>query len=162
MRDAVLAQTLAQRRDLWRLREIGAGGHQFQEGAIVKHDISVPVSRVPEMIARGTQAVLAAAPGTRVLPFGHMGDGNLHFNLVQPVGAAPETFLARQSELNRIVHDIVDALGGSISAEHGIGLLKVDEMARYKSPVELDLMRRIKAALDPHGLMNPGKVLPPP
>jgi D-lactate dehydrogenase (cytochrome) len=162
VRDAVLAQTLAQRRDLWRLREIGAGGHQFQEGAIVKHDISVPVSRVPEMIARGTQAVLAAAPGTRVLPFGHMGDGNLHFNLVQPVGAAPETFLARQSELNRIVHDIVDALGGSISAEHGIGLLKVDEMARYKSPVELDLMRRIKAALDPHGLMNPGKVLPPP
>jgi FAD/FMN-containing dehydrogenase len=103
-----------------------------------------------------------SSDGTRVLPFGHMGDGNLHFNLVQPVGAAPETFLARQSELNRIVHDIVDALGGSISAEHGIGLLKVDEMARYKSPVELDLMRRIKAALDPHGLMNPGKVLPPP
>ena len=162
VRDAVLAQTLAQRRDLWRLREIGAGGHQFQEGAIVKHDISVPVSRVPEMIARGTQAVLAVAPGTRVLPFGHMGDGNLHFNLVQPAGAVPETFLARQSELNRIVHDIVDVLGGSISAEHGIGLLKVDEMARYKSPVELDLMRRIKAALDPHGLMNPGKVLPPP
>ena len=114
------------------------------------------------MIARGTQAVLAAAPGTRVLPFGHMGDGNLHFNLVQPVGTPPGSFLARQSELNHVVHDIVDALGGSISAEHGIGMLKVDEMARYKSPVELDLMRRIKVALDPRGLMNPGKVLPPP
>ena len=162
VRDAVVAETLAQRRALWRLREIGAGGHQFQEGAIIKHDISVPVSRVPEMIARGTQAVLAAAPGTRVLPFGHMGDGNLHFNLVQPVGAPPGSFLARQSELNHVVHDIVDALGGSISAEHGIGLLKVEEMARYKSSVELDLMRRIKAALDPQGLMNPGKVLPPP
>ncbi len=162
LRDAAVAQTLAQRQALWRLREIGAGGHQFQEGALVKHDIAVPVSRIPEMIDRGTAAVLAMVPGTRVLPFGHMGDGNLHFNLVQPAGAAPQDFLRRQGELNRIVHDLVHDLGGSISAEHGIGLLKVDEMARYKSDVELDLMRRIKQALDPRGLMNPGKVLPGP
>jgi FAD/FMN-containing dehydrogenase len=160
--DAAVAQTEAQRAELWRLREITAGGHQHQEGGLIKHDISVPVSQVPRMIERGTAAVVAALPGTRVIPFGHAGDGNLHFNLVQPVGHDAQAFFALRERMNRIVHDIVDELGGSISAEHGIGLLKVDEMKRYKQPLELDLMRSLKSAIDPLGIMNPGKVLPAP
>jgi D-lactate dehydrogenase (cytochrome) len=160
--DAAVAENEQQRRDLWRLREVTAGGHQHQEGGLIKHDISVPVSRIPEMIERGTAAVLQALPGTRVIPFGHAGDGNLHFNLVQPVGWDAEKFFALREPMNHIVHDLVVELGGSISAEHGIGLLKMDEMARYKSELELDLMRSIKAALDPLNMMNPGKVLPPP
>ncbi len=159
--DAVVATSDTQRRSLWRLREIAAGGHQFQEGAIVKHDVAVPVSRVPEFIERATRAIEEAWPGARVIAFGHIGDGNVHFNVVQPAGADGAAFGAARGALNRIVHDLVAALGGSMSAEHGIGLLKIDEMARYKSDVELDLMRRIKRALDPDGLMNPGKVLPP-
>lgn len=128
---------------------------------MVKHDIAVPLSRIPEMITRGTAACEAALPGIRVLAFGHMGDGNLHFNLVQPVGHDAAAFFAQRERLNRIVHDIVHDLAGSISAEHGIGMLKVGEMQRYKQPLELELMHRIKRALDPDGLMNPGKVLPP-
>jgi D-lactate dehydrogenase (cytochrome) len=158
--DAVLAESGAQRKALWRLREIAAGGHQFQEGALIKHDVSVPVSRVPALIARATAAAEAAWPGVRVIAFGHVGDGNVHFNLVQPTGEDGVAFGAARAMLNRVVHDIVDALGGSVSAEHGIGLLKIDEMARYKSDVELDLMRAVKQAFDPRGLMNPGKVLP--
>lgn len=159
--DVVVAESEQQRKDLWRLREINAGGHQHQEGGLIKHDIAVPVSRVPEMIARATGSVERAVPGIRVIAFGHMGDGNVHFNLLQPLGADPSEFMALREQCNRIVHDIVHELDGSISAEHGIGQLKLDEMVRYKSTVELDLMQRIKAALDPAGLMNPGKVLPP-
>ncbi len=158
--DAVLAQSGPQRAALWKLREISAGGHQHQLGAIVKHDISVPTGRIPEMIARGTAAVEAEVPGTRTIAFGHVGDGNLHFNCVQPEGADPASFRSAAPRINRVVHDLVDALGGSISAEHGIGIYKRQEMARYKTETELDLMRRIKAALDPAGIMNPGKVLP--
>jgi len=158
--DAVIARSGEQRKALWRLREVGAGGHQYQAGALIKHDISVPTSRIPEMIERGLAAVEAALPGTRVIAFGHAGDGNLHFNLVQPEGHDGGAFLAERARMNRIVHDIVHDLGGSISAEHGIGMLKIDEMERYKDPLELELMTRIKSALDPHGLMNPGKVLP--
>lgn len=161
VRDAVIAQSGEQRKALWRLREIGAGGHQYQEGGLIKHDISVPLSRIPEMIERGIEAVTAALPGIRPIPFGHAGDGNLHFNLVQPVGADKQAFLAERPRMNRIIHDIVHELGGSIAAEHGIGMLKVGEMARYKDPLELELMRRVKDALDPLGLMNPGKVIPP-
>ncbi len=160
-RDAVIAESDSQRRELWRLREITAGGHQHQEGGLIKHDIAVPLSRIPEMITRGTAACEAALPGIRVLAFGHMGDGNLHFNLVQPVGADAAGFFAQRARMNRIVHDLVHELDGSISAEHGIGLLKVEEMRRYKAPLELELMQRIKQVLDPAGLMNPGKVLPP-
>jgi FAD/FMN-containing dehydrogenase len=159
--DAVVAQSQEQRRALWRLREINAGGHQWQEGGIVKHDIAVPVSQVPALIERATLAAQQACAGIRVIAFGHMGDGNVHFNLVQPPGMPAEAFMARRAELNRLVHDIVDELGGSISAEHGIGLLRVDEMARYKDPLELELMHQLKTTLDPLGLMNPGKVLPP-
>ncbi|MDF0596599.1 FAD-binding oxidoreductase [Psychromarinibacter halotolerans] len=157
--DAVVAQTGAQRADLWKLREIGAGGHQYRAGALIKHDISVPVGRVPEMIARGTAAVHAALPGTHVIAFGHVGDGNLHYNLVQPDGHDPADFRARTAAMNRIIHDLVAELGGSISAEHGIGLLKREELAVYADPVELDLMHRVKSVLDPQGLMNPGKIL---
>ncbi|MGE4281252.1 MAG: FAD-binding oxidoreductase [Magnetospirillum sp.] len=157
--DAVLAQSGEQRTAFWRIRE-GVPEAQKKEGGSIKHDVAVPVSRVPEMIERCTRAVQAAMDGVRVVAFGHVGDGNIHFNLTQPVGADKAGFLKRWAEMNHIVHDIVAELQGSVSAEHGIGQLKIAEMARYKSDVELDLMRRVKHALDPEGLMNPGKVLP--
>lgn len=159
--DAVIAQSEGQRTALWHLREIGAGGHQHRAGAIIKHDISVPIGKVPTMIARGTARVTAELPGTRVVAFGHLGDGNMHYNLVQPEGHDPSDFRGRTGAMNGIIHDLVVELGGSISAEHGIGLLKRDELGHYADPVELDLMRRIKDAIDPAGLMNPGKILPP-
>ncbi len=156
--DAVLAESEERRRALWRIRE-SVPGAQKREGGSIKHDVAVPVSCVPDFIRQATAAVEAALPGVRVVPFGHVGDGNIHFNLTQPVGADKAAFLAEWSRMNRIVHDIVTALRGSISAEHGIGRLKRDELAHYKSPVELALMRKIKQAIDPQGLMNPGKVL---
>lgn len=157
--DAVLAESGEQRKALWRLRE-GVPEAQKKEGASIKHDVAVPTSMVPEMLRRCAEAVEAALPGVRVVAFGHVGDGNIHFNLSQPVGADGKAFLAEWARMNRIVHDIVAAMGGSVSAEHGIGRLKIEEMTRYKSDVELDLMRRVKQALDPQGIMNPGKVLP--
>jgi len=157
--DAVLAQSGEQRAAFWRIRE-GVPEAQKKEGGSIKHDVAVPVSRVPEMIERCTRAVETAMPGVRVVPFGHVGDGNIHFNLTQPVGADKAAFLERWAEMNHIVHDIVAEMDGSISAEHGIGQLKIAEMARYKQNIEIDLMRRIKSAFDPDGLMNPGKVLP--
>jgi D-lactate dehydrogenase (cytochrome) len=156
--DAVIAETLDQRRALWRLRE-GVPEAQKREGGSIKHDVSVSTSRVPELIRRATAAVEQALPGVRVCAFGHIGDGNVHFNLTQPVGADRQAFLAEWQRMNVIVHDVVAALDGSISAEHGIGRLKAGELARTKPPLELELMRRIKAAIDPAGLMNPGKVL---
>ncbi|WP_291722095.1 FAD-binding oxidoreductase [Magnetospirillum sp. 64-120] len=157
--DAVLAQSGEQRAAFWRIRE-GVPEAQKKEGGSIKHDVAVPVSRVPEMIERCTKAVEAAMDGVRVVPFGHVGDGNIHFNLTQPKGGDKAAFLDRWAEMNHIVHDIVAELNGSVSAEHGIGQLKIHEMARYKQDVELDLMKRVKQALDPEGLMNPGKVLP--
>ncbi|MBI2239439.1 MAG: FAD-binding oxidoreductase [Magnetospirillum gryphiswaldense] len=157
--DAVLAQSGEQRAAFWRIRE-GVPEAQKKEGGSIKHDVAVPVSRVPEMIERCTKAVEAAMDGVRVVPFGHVGDGNIHFNLTQPKGGDKTAFLDRWAEMNHIVHDIVAELNGSVSAEHGIGQLKIHEMARYKQDVELDLMKQVKLALDPEGLMNPGKVLP--
>jgi FAD/FMN-containing dehydrogenase len=154
--DAVVAATAAQARELWKLRE-SVSESQKHEGGSIKHDISVPVSRIPAFLREALAAAQALIPGIRPVPFGHVGDGNLHFNFTQPVGANKDAYLARWEDLNRVVHDIVVAHGGSISAEHGIGVLKRDEIQRYKSPVELDLMRRIKRALDPKGIMNPGK-----
>ena len=156
--DAVMAQSLDQRNALWRIRE-GVPEAQKKAGGSIKHDVSVPVSSVPELIRRATPAVEAALPGVRVIPFGHVGDGNIHYNLSQPKGADKQAFLAEWENMNRIVHDIVVGLRGSISAEHGIGKLKKGELAHYKEPLELELMRKIKAALDPMGLMNPGKIL---
>jgi len=123
--------------------------------------VSVPVSRVADFILKANAAVTAKLPGIRPYPFGHVGDGNIHYNLSQPAGADKAVFLARWAELNRIVHDIVVGMGGSISAEHGIGLVKLDELAHYAQPLELELMRRVKAAFDPQGIMNPGKLLKP-
>jgi FAD/FMN-containing dehydrogenase len=156
--DGVIAASAAQAGELWRIRD-GMTEAQGYEGGSIKHDVSVPVSRVADFIIEASAAVSRAIPGIRPVPFGHVGDGNIHFNLSQPVGADRAGYLARWEEMNRIVHDIVAARNGSISAEHGIGRMKVEELTHYKSKVELDLMRKIKAALDPQGIMNPGKVV---
>ena len=156
--DATIAASEAQRASLWLLRE-RISDMQRLEGGSIKHDVSVPVSRVAEFIAAASRACLVALPGVRPLAFGHFGDGNIHFNLTQPVGADKAEFLASWALFNRIVHDIVHAMNGSISAEHGIGLIKRDELPHYKDPVALDLMHRLKATLDPNNLLNPGKVL---
>ncbi|MCB2109131.1 MAG: FAD-binding oxidoreductase [Rhodobacteraceae bacterium] len=156
--DAVIAESLEQAKNLWKLRE-SLPEAQKHEGGSIKHDVSVPVSRVPEFIAKGIAAIEKHFPGARPVPFGHFGDGNIHFNVSQPVDADQSAYLAKWTEMNRVIHDIVVAMDGSISAEHGIGMLKVEEMKHYKDPVELDLMRTLKRALDPAGLMNPGKVV---
>jgi FAD/FMN-containing dehydrogenase len=158
--DVVLAQSQAQADQLWRMREEIPEANR-REAPWIRHDVSVPVSRIPELIARGCEALTARYPGVRIVAFGHIGDGNIHFNAAAPAGAPPEPFIARQEEVYTLVHDLVMSLGGSFSAEHGIGLIKVPELARYKSAVELGLMQRIKRALDPNGILNPGKVLPP-
>ena len=156
--DAVLATSIAQARGLWHLRE-----HiplaQAAAGKNIKHDVSLPVSCIPAFIEHTAAELQLAFPGCQLVCFGHLGDGNLHFNVAPPVGTAHDDFLANQDVVNRLVHDSVDAHGGSISAEHGIGALKREELVRYKAPVELDMMRAIKAALDPLGIMNPGKIL---
>ncbi len=156
--DAVIAQSEGQAAKLWRLRESISEAQKI-DGISIKHDISVPVSRIPDFIARADQALQAAFPGVRIVTFGHVGDGNLHYNLSRAERQENDAFIARQEEANRIVHDVVHALGGSISAEHGLGQLKREEIRRYKSPVEMALMASLKAAMDPRGLMNPGKVL---
>ena len=158
--DAVIAQSEPQADALWKLRE-SMSEAQKPEGGSIKHDVSVPLSRVPEFVERASAAVEAAMPGVRICAFGHMGDGNVHFNVSQPVGMDRAQFLGHWERFNRMVHDLVQELGGSFSAEHGIGKLKIKDMDRYKEDVELDLMRAVKAALDPLGIMNPGKVLPP-
>lgn len=158
--DAIIAQADRQRAALWRIRE-SIPEAQNHDGVSLKHDVSVPVSAIAPFLAEATAAVTAACPGARPLAFGHVGDGNIHFNIAQPPDADGAAFRAERPAVNRIVHDIVDRHGGSISAEHGLGQLRRDEVVRYKPPVELDLMRRIKAALDPDNIMNPGKMLPP-
>ena len=157
--DATLAESGAQREALWFIREAIVQSQKY-EGGSIKHDISVPVSRVADFIARASDAVKAAMPGIRPVPFGHVGDGNIHFNLTQPVGADQKAYLAQWEAMNHIVHEVALDLGGSISAEHGIGRFKRDEMRLVKSPVELDMMLRVKAALDPEGILNPHALLP--
>ena len=157
--DAALSSSLSQLQALWALRE-NISEAQGAEGKTIKHDISLPASRIAEFIGSTDAAIRAQSSGVRLVVFGHLGDGNLHYNLSPVEGASPAEFLALEPAMNRLVHDAVHARGGSISAEHGLGVLRRDESARYKSPVEIDLMRRIKAALDPHGLLNPGKLLP--
>jgi FAD/FMN-containing dehydrogenase len=157
--DAAIAESEAQRAALWKLREEHAEA-QKREGASVKNDVSVPVSHVPELIRRATAACEALIPGIRAVPFGHMGDGNIHFNLEQPVDWDGARFLAQDHAIMDTVNDVVRDLGGSFSAEHGVGRLKPYMMAEWRGGAELDVMRRIKQALDPKGIMNPGKVLP--
>ena len=158
MLDATLATSLDQRNGLWRIREALSEAQGF-EGGSIKHDISLPLARVPEFIDEVNAALRELVPGCRPLPFGHLGDGNLHFNVTQPVGADKAAFLARWSEVNALVHGYVARYHGSISAEHGIGRMKRDLLPQFKDPVALDLMRAIKATLDPQGILNPGKVL---
>jgi len=156
--DAALAGSLTQRADFWKLREM-LSEVQTYEGGSIKHDVSVPVHATPEFLKRAIATVEAMVPGCRPVPFGHLGDGNIHFNVSQPVGADKAAYLAGWSEMNEAVHAIVTELHGSISAEHGIGRLKRDLLPGVKDPVELDLMRTIKKTLDPKAILNPGAVL---
>jgi FAD/FMN-containing dehydrogenase len=156
--DAVIAVNLAQRMSFWKLRDEMSAA-QKPEGGSIKHDISVPVAAVPDFIEQANAAVVKLIPGARPVPFGHLGDGNIHYNVSQPVGGDPADFLARWHEVNAVVFDIVLRMGGSISAEHGIGVLKREELPQVKDKVAMELMRSLKALLDPLGIMNPGKVL---
>lgn len=157
--DAVLCESESQAGQLWLLREAIVEAQKF-EGGSIKNDVSVAVSRVAEFIERAVAAVEAACPGIRPTIFGHVGDGNIHFNLSQPAGADTAAYLARWDEICDVVNDVILDMDGSISAEHGVGRFKKDEMPKIKSAVEFDLLKRIKAAIDPEGLCNPGKMLP--
>ena len=156
--DAAIADSLEQSKAFWRLREM-FGEVQRHEGGSIKHDVSVPVAAVPNFIAEANAAVAALIPEARPVPFGHLGDGNVHYNVSQPPGADRKEFLARWDEVNAAVFAVVKKFGGSISAEHGVGVMKRDLLPSVKDPVALDLMRRIKHLLDPNNILNPGKVL---
>ncbi|MBT5898444.1 MAG: FAD-binding oxidoreductase, partial [Rhodospirillaceae bacterium] len=158
VQDAVLAANQAQGRALWKIRE-SIPEAQNHEGQSVKHDVSVPLSRIAEFLERADLALAAAYPGIRCVAFGHIGDGNMHYNPAQPQDADGAEFAAQYGAINRIVHDLIAELNGSISAEHGLGRLRREEVLRYKSSVEMDLMRTVKQALDPGNIMNPGKVI---
>ncbi|WP_163559469.1 FAD-binding oxidoreductase [Halomonas sp. NO4] len=158
IKDAVIATSSAQSQALWRLRE-GVAEAQIAEGASIKHDISVPVSRIADFIEAASAACRSILPACRICAFGHVGDGNLHFNVSQPEAMDTAAFMDLTPQFNRAVHDLVADMNGSISAEHGIGLAKRTELRRYQDPVALAMMERIKAALDPEGLFNPGKLL---
>src|SRR5680860_116147 len=156
--DAIIATSLKQAQDLWRLRELMSEMQKF-EGGSIKHDVSVPVAKVPELISRANQLVALMIPGARPVPFGHLGDGNIHYNVSQPVGMDKAVFLSNWEALNAAVHEIVLDLGGSISAEHGIGRMKADLLPHAKGAIAMDLMRKIKTSFDPNGILNPGKIL---
>ena len=156
---AVIASSLAQGEELWRLRTLMSEVQKL-EGGSIKHDVAVPVAAVPEFVARADQLVELMIPGARPVPFGHLGDGNIHYNVSQPPGMDRAIFLSFWETLNAAVHEIVLDLAGSISAEHGIGRLKRDLLPHAKQEVELELMRKIKAAFDPNNILNPGKLLP--
>jgi FAD/FMN-containing dehydrogenase len=157
--DATLAQSETQRKALWNIREMMPESQKF-EGGSIKHDVSVPVSKIPQFIVEATQAVNNHMPAARVMSFGHMGDGNMHFNVSQPVGMDKKTYLDDWNAMNRVVFEVVLKYGGSISAEHGIGRLKIGHMPEIKSAVELQMMRDLKRLYDPLNIMNPGKVIP--
>jgi len=156
--DALIPQTLAQSSRFWEIRE-----HiplaQVEDGKNIKHDISLPISKIPEFLKEIQAHLKIEFPGSRVIVFGHLGDGNLHFNVAAPPGVSPEVFMSQKSSVNLCIHDLVHALNGSVSAEHGIGSMKVEELRRYKSAIEMGLFRSIKSALDPQGIFNPGKIL---
>ncbi|MDE2184922.1 MAG: FAD-binding oxidoreductase [Alphaproteobacteria bacterium] len=157
--DAVIATSEAQRAALWKLRESMSEAQKL-EGPSLKHDISVPVSSAANFIATGIAAVAAALPEARPVPFGHLGDGNLHFNFQAPKGADMASFLAKWDEIARVIHDVVHDYGGSFSAEHGVGVMKRADLKRYKSATEVDVMRTLKRTLDPKNILNPGKLIP--
>jgi FAD/FMN-containing dehydrogenase len=156
--DATIADSVQQGQAFWRIREL-FGEVQRHIGASIKHDVSVPVANVPAFIADADAAVMKFIPGSKTLPFGHVGDGNIHYNVMQPEGADKAQFLARWDEVNAVVFEVVKKYGGSISAEHGVGVMKRGILPKYKDPVALELMRSLKRTLDPNGILNPGKVL---
>jgi FAD/FMN-containing dehydrogenase len=158
VRDAVIAQSERQRQALWQLRE-NIPEAQRRDGASLKHDLSLPITKLAQFVERAAAWLDANVPDGRLVAYGHVGDGNLHFNLNQAPGCDREQFLAREGTVKRALHDLVRDFGGSFSAEHGIGRLKTGELARYAAPAELHVMRAIKYALDPRGILNPGKVL---
>jgi FAD/FMN-containing dehydrogenase len=156
--DAIIARSLTQAAEVWRLRE-ELPEAQKAEGASLKHDVSVPIARIPDFVTRADALVEQICPGARPVPFGHFGDGNVHYNVSEPPGFGRDRFLRIGEEITAAIHDLVVSLDGSISAEHGIGRMKRAELQRFKSPVELELMRHIKSVFDPNGILNPGKVL---
>jgi FAD/FMN-containing dehydrogenase len=156
--DAVLARSMQQAQDLWRLRE-AASEAQKPEGGSIKHDVSVPVARIPEFLEKAAPIVQSVCPGARPVTFGHFGDGNVHYNVSQPPGMDKAAFIALWGRMAEAVHELVAATSGSISAEHGIGQMKRDALPHFKSAVEIELMQKVKAALDPKGILNPGKLL---
>ena len=156
--DAVIAQTVSQSRNMWRIREAMAEASRA-EGPGISYDVSVAISRIPEFIDKGLKAVLDILPSIRPYPLGHIGDGNLHFSFMGPISMDQQTLNQYTAAITRAVNDLITSMGGSISAEHGIGIEKLDELSHYRSKTELDIMRTIKRALDPKNIMNPGKVL---
>jgi len=156
--DGVVASSEAQRQALWHLREAMSEAQKF-EGGSIKHDVSVPVDKIPEFLKQGIALVEKMVPGVRPVPFGHIGDGNIHFNFSVPKGGDNQAFLARWEEVSHAVHDLVRDFHGSISAEHGLGVMKRGEILRYKSQTEMDVMRTLKHTLDPKNILNPGKVV---
>jgi len=158
VRDAVLASSEAQRQALWRLRE-NIPAAQGREGASIKHDVSLPIAAIPEFVQSASEAVLTLLPGARLIAYGHLGDGNLHFNFTQPESGSPSAFSAQTPAVTGLVHELVARHGGSFSAEHGVGQSKMADLRRYEDPVSLELMRKLKCVIDPLGIMNPGKVL---
>ena len=158
LQDAVIASSIAQRNEIWRLRDL-MSEVQSLEGGSIKHDVSVPIASIPEFINRANDLMEVMVPGARPVPFGHYGDGNIHYNVSQPVEMDKTVFMAQWDSIAAGVHEIVLDLKGSISAEHGIGRMKRDILKKVKSEVELDMMRQIKTVFDPKGILNPGKVL---
>jgi FAD/FMN-containing dehydrogenase len=156
--DARLAISAAQRSAFWRMREQMSEVQKF-EGGSIKHDVSLPIARIPEFLVKAATVVERACPGARPVPFGHLGDGNVHYNVSQPPDMDKARFLGLWEPLSNAIHTLVAEMGGSFSAEHGIGRMKRGELRRLKDPVALDLMLAIKAAFDPNAILNPGKVL---
>jgi D-lactate dehydrogenase (cytochrome) len=156
--DAIIPQSLAQSKRFWEIRE-----HiplaQVEDGKNIKHDISLPISKIPHFIEQASLIILKQFPNARIIDFGHLGDGNLHYNIAAPSGESADVFMKNKGRMNELVHDLVDQMGGSISAEHGIGANKAHELIKYKNPIELELMRKIKKSLDPKGIFNPEKIL---
>jgi FAD/FMN-containing dehydrogenase len=158
VQDATLAANETQSAAFWKLRESFSEAQKL-EGASIKHDVSVPVRHIPEFLEQGGAAIEAMIPGVRPVPFGHLGDGNIHFNFSVPKGGEGKAFLGHWDEVSRVIHDLTNSFGGSISAEHGLGIMKRDEITRYKSTTELDVMRALKRTLDPNNILNPGKLV---
>ncbi|MDG1996469.1 MAG: FAD-binding oxidoreductase, partial [Emcibacteraceae bacterium] len=156
--DGVVPKNEREQKELWNLREFMSEAQKF-EGGSIKHDVSVPISKIPEFLELATKTVEAEIPGIRPVPFGHIGDGNIHFNLSQPTDMEKSDYLAKWEDINHKVHEIVVSLGGSISAEHGIGTLKALELEHFKSAVDINTMQLIKDAFDPKNIMNPGRIL---